>query len=396
MTLTADIGREYLRTHPWLTFRADLTEVSTPTWMELGEARSKIEHLAGALLKPDVAQEMHRVYLAKGAHATTAIEGNSLSESEVRELLDGTLEVPPSQQYLAHEVANVIDAFNTIKDDLMAGGSDRLTPETVKRFNQMVLAGLEFGSDLVPGEVRTHSVVVNGYRGAPAAECEYLLERLCAWLEGETFSTDDEDWKMPFALLKAMLAHLYLAWIHPFGDGNGRTARLMEFQILLAAGAPAPAAHLLSNFYNETRAEYYRQLTFASASGGNVAPFLAYGIRGFVDEIRQQLDRVWQQLYTDRWEQYVYQTFGQTHSRARERQRELALELSKRDEPTPRREIARLSVDLAAEYARGTDRMLSRDLNALEALGLIARTRGGWRAEKELILAFRPLRRDSN
>lgn len=68
------------------------------------------------------------------------------------------------------------------------------------------------------------------------------------------------------AILKAIAAHLYLAWIHPF-DGNGRTARLMELRLLLAAGVTTPATHLLSNHYNLTRGEYYRQLDAASRTG---------------------------------------------------------------------------------------------------------------------------------
>lgn len=49
----------------------------------LGEAASKCEHIAGVPLRPSVAQELHRLYLAKGALATTAIEGNTLTENEV-------------------------------------------------------------------------------------------------------------------------------------------------------------------------------------------------------------------------------------------------------------------------------------------------------------------------
>ncbi len=68
----------------------------------------------------------------------------------------------------------------------------------------------------------------------------------------------------------ASLAHLYLAWIRPFGDGNGRTARLCEYLVLVTSGAPTSAAHLISNHCNKTRNEYYRQLQFASESGGDV------------------------------------------------------------------------------------------------------------------------------
>ncbi|MBW2661693.1 MAG: Fic family protein, partial [Deltaproteobacteria bacterium] len=37
--------------------------------------------------------------------------------------------------------------------------------------------------------------------------------------------------------------------MHPFGDGNGRTARLLEFEALLSSGVPAPSSQLLSNHY---------------------------------------------------------------------------------------------------------------------------------------------------
>ena len=116
-------------------------------------------------------------------------------------------------------------------------------------------------------------MVVGSYRGAPWQDCEYLVgDGRCEWLESGDFEPPNREWEIPYALLKAVMAHLYIAWIHPFDDGNGRTARLMELQILLAAGVPMPATHLLSNHYNATRAEYYRQLDAASASGGDVVP----------------------------------------------------------------------------------------------------------------------------
>ncbi len=72
---------EYLDTHPWLSFEPiDLKRAPTRLWMLLGEARSKIEHLGGVPLPPEAQFRMQRLYLAKGAWATTSIEGNTLSE----------------------------------------------------------------------------------------------------------------------------------------------------------------------------------------------------------------------------------------------------------------------------------------------------------------------------
>ena len=386
------IERAYKASHPWLQFRADLSQPDPDLWMLLGEARSKVEHLAQALLKPEVAEEMNQLYLAKGAHATTAIEGNTLSEGDVVELIEGRHDTPPSQEYLAQEVMNIVNACNRIKDHLISGGSAEITLEVVKQFNREVLDGLKPDNDAVPGEIRTTSVVVGNYRGAPAEDCEYLLEELCRWLNGGDFAPANDDWQVPFSIIKAALAHLYVAWIHPFGDGNGRTARLIELQILLAAGMPMPAAHLVSNHYNETRTEYYRQLEQASRSGGDVLPFIRYALRGFVDGIRAQLSVVWGQQYDDRWEQFIYQSFGDTHTQAKERQRRLVLELSKQWEPVPRRALVKMTEELFQAYL-GTERTLSRDLNALVSMGLIRRVRGGYVPRRERILAFQPLRR---
>lgn len=70
--------------------------------MLLGEARSKVDHLALALLKPEIAEQMHQVYLAKGVQATTAIEGNMLTEEQVAEIISGRAEpATQSEQYSA-------------------------------------------------------------------------------------------------------------------------------------------------------------------------------------------------------------------------------------------------------------------------------------------------------
>ncbi len=105
----------------------------------------------------------------------------------------------------------------------------------------------------MPGQLRTHSVGVLRYRGAPAADLEYLVERMCKWLND--FRIDDDELTFTAAILRAALAHLYVAWIHPFGDGNGRTARLVEFQILIQSGVPLPAvAHRVAPWTQRRRA----------------------------------------------------------------------------------------------------------------------------------------------
>jgi Fic family protein len=389
--LIPTLGRRYEETHPWIDFRIDLRSASPELWMLLGEARSKIAHIAGSLLNPNVARELHNVYLTKGVLATTAIEGNTLSEEEARQRIEGQLDLPPSKEYLGREIDNVIAAYNQIKDELVTGVAPPMSRQTIENYNRLILKDLELEDGVAGGKIPTHEVAVGGYLGAPRQDCEFLLERLSGWLNGPDFAPRSPDWEIPMALIKAIAAHLYIAWIHPFGDGNGRTARLMELRMLLEAGVPTPATHLLSNHYNQTRAEYYRQLRLASKGAGDVLPFVRYSLQGFVDGLREQLAVIRAQQFADRWEQYVYQQFGRTNSKARLRRRQLVLEMSRFDEPLPKAQLRRLSPGLVELYHGKTDKTLTRDVNAVVEMGLIKRRAGGYLPDKGVIEAFLPV-----
>lgn len=385
------VERVYQETHPWIDFRVDLRPAPAELWMLLGEARSKIAHIAGSLLNPEVAREMHIVYLTKGVLATTAIEGNTLSEDEARRRIEGQFDLPPSREYLGREIDNVIAAFNSIKDELVEGVAPPMSRQTIENYNRLVLTGLELEEGVTPGEIPGHAVGVGGYAGAPREDCEFLLERLSDWLNGPDFVPRSPDWEIPMAIVKAILAHLYIAWIHPFGDGNGRTARLMELRILLEAGVPTPATHLLSNHYNQTRTEYYRQLRNASQGGGSVLPFVGYALQGFVDGLHDQLHTIRAQQLDDRWEQYVYQQFGRATTPARLRQRQLVLEMSKVDGPVPREELSTLSRSLIEMYGTKTSKTLTRDVNAVMKMGLVRRQGTGYLPNRHIIEAFLPV-----
>src|SRR5687767_5054618 len=102
--------RAFETSHPWLTFKLDTHRIPAPVWMLLGEARSKCEHLAGVPLRPETAQRLNQLFLAKGARATTAIEGNTLSEEQVLRQIEGKLDLPPSKEYLGTEISNIVAA----------------------------------------------------------------------------------------------------------------------------------------------------------------------------------------------------------------------------------------------------------------------------------------------
>ena len=228
------------------------------------------------------------------------------------------------------------------------------------------------------------------YRCAPAEDCDHLLEQLCKALNG--FPTPDGCAEQ-FLIIKAVFAHLYFVWIHPFGDGNGRTARLLELFILLAAGFPQPTGHLLSNHYNRTRPRYYERLEAAVRGPDQVIAFVNYSINGMVEGLREQIAYIREQQWQVAWTNYVHDQFQDAQSASDVRRRHVVMALSAHREGVGQSRVAGLTPEIALEYAGKTAKTLVRDINALLQMGLIVKVSGGKvRANREAILAFLPWR----
>lgn len=389
--MTGTSKRTYEETHPWLSFRADLQRAGFQFWMNLGAIQSKCEHVGRSLLPPPVARRLHNLFLAKGVAATTAIEGNTLSEQQVLDRIHRKSTLPPSKEYQGQEVDNVVEACNRILKKCLASDDCRLTTGEIKTYNGMVLKGLELEEGVVPAEISAHNVVVAEYRGAPREDCEHLLNRLCNWVNDE-IAPPDKTMQIGFAVIRAVLSHLYLAWIHPFGDGNGRTARLIEFQILLSVGVPSIAAHLLSNHYNQTRSEYYRLLGLSNKHPEGVIKFLEYAVVGMRDGLDAQIGEIRSHLRAVAWRDFVYEQFRDKGTTAAQRQRRVALELGRKRRVSTAA-ISRLTPDLARDYATKTAKTVSRDINALKQMGLVVVQKGTVSANVGILEELLPKRR---
>ena len=196
------------------------------------------------------------------------------------------------------------------------------------------------------------------------------------------------------SLLHAILAHLYLAWIHPFGDGNGRTARLVEFMLLARSGVPAPAAHLLSNHYNQTRTEYYRQLdrsSRANAGSGDPMESFATPCRDSSTACDEQCAYVGRVQLGIAWEHLVYETFhAEPPTAAHARRRTLLLALGNR-------RASRAEVGDPRPHARTRPQLRHTDRKDPDPrpelaprTATVLRTAQGYRARMERMRSFQP------
>lgn len=346
----------------------DLQKLDKKDWFLLGEIQSKIKHLCMTPLDETIREELSAVFLSKGINATTAIEGNTLTEQQVREIINQQSTLRSSQHYLQQEVFNIEVALKKVRSSL----SEPLTPKLISQWNEAVLSDLALPEGCVAGEIRQYGVVVGGYCPPEAVDCSRLLQDFCDFYNGFFSTEQNTGYELALAVIKAILAHVFLVLIHPFGDGNGRTSRLLETRTLMSAGIPFMSSQLLSNFYNKTRTKYVHELSrIWQSEDSHVYHFISYALEGLVDEIRDQITIVNEQVILKVVENDLYTYFKNHPSSTADRKRDLCLFILKHWKTLFSMDALFKEPTIQQLYYGKTKRPFSSDLSALMGLGYL-------------------------
>ena len=170
-------------------------------------------------------------------------------------------------------------------------GALRLTEDQIREVHQITTDGIEHPEN-VPGQYRHHKVVVGdaGHGGIYTPPKIYediaaLMKEYVPWINGP----DVMDLH-PF--IRAALAHYHLALIHPFADGNGRVARLVEALVLRFSGIDyVPMA--LSNYYYGHVDDYFWAFSLAEKDKEHrVTPFVEFVMRAVVESLKEIKDSI--------------------------------------------------------------------------------------------------------
>lgn len=382
--------------YPNLLFRKHW-DLSANALTLLGQCEAYVKAINNTPILPHHYSVLMNVALMKGAQATTAIEGNTLSDEEIQKIMDNQ-KLPPSKEYQEIEVWNILSAYNELLDELLYRDGDHLiSKDLLLRFHKLVGQNLGEHFAAVPGQLRNSDVVVGKYRCPDYRDVPVLLENLCRWLRQE-FKYGQKEQSFTEVVLQAIVAHVYIEWIHPFGDGNGRTGRLVEFYILLRGGNPDIASHILSNYYNLTRPEYYRQIEKATASR-DLSEFIEYALLGFRDGLVQTLELIQIGQLHNTWQKLIYDTFdGIRDSRRTEtfkRQRTLALELPFDTEFTSSK-VPTMTIRLAQAFSNVAEKTVQRDIEKLVELRLVKKSENGYVANVDSLRSMIARRRMPN
>ena len=241
--------------------------------------------IADLPILPDLASKLEEDVIRRSIFGTAAIEGNPLTEEQVGEVLELFPEGGPSVEERAErEISNLRAAYRLF--DEVETEDLHITEELLRKIHKLITLGIEHPEN-VPGKYRSHIVKIGdkdhgGIYTPPKIldDIKMLMKELGKWINSKKVMELGPT-------IRAGMAHYHLALIHPFGDGNGRTARLIEALIMRCAGIRY-APLMLSNYYYKNIDEYF--LAFSKSIKNkekNVTPFLEFVFKGLCESLEE-------------------------------------------------------------------------------------------------------------
>lgn len=249
----------------------------------IAAAREVILH---AHLVPKWEVSIRREQLVRAAHASTAIEGNPLTLEEVSRLAEGR-DVMAARRAKT-EVLNYLRVLEHIDTYQKAG---RVTEENILALHRDITQGtLDDPATegvfrkvrVMVGNRRTREVV---YSPPPPKEVAPLMTALTGWLNSDAAH-------QMHPVLVAGIAHYELVRIHPFVDGNGRTARALATLILAMREFDIKRFFTLDDFYDSDRPAYYAVLKAMNKTYPDSTAWLEYFMEGVEISLHRVKERV--------------------------------------------------------------------------------------------------------
>lgn len=207
----------------------------------------------------------------EGNHTTLAdyveskVEGTQNSTDQLREI-------------------NNIEAAMAFIDDYLSNGDD-ITEYFIRELHSLAVVGLQREGDKTPGAYRQHNVSIAQAEHLPPDHIhvpDYMTE-LTAFINRAD--------KPKYDLMKIALVHHRFGWVHPFGNGNGRTVRLLTYALLIKYGFNVQAGGRVLNptavFCND-RERYYAMLSLADkGTEQGLEEWCLYVLSGISSELKK-------------------------------------------------------------------------------------------------------------
>lgn len=232
---------------------------------------------------------LRREAIVQSAHSSTRIEGNRLSLDQVSNLAVGR-EVMATRKD-KQEVLNYLRVLENL--DKLARGKAITEKDTLNIHRMLTEDTLENSSDC--GAYRNRYVVVGNrltgeiiFRPPENEAVPGLIEVLVEWVSSDEAKELDP-------IVMAGIAHYEFVRIHPFVDGNGRTARVLATLILYLRGFDTKQFFCIDDYYDSDRPAYYSALQSVNQTTLDLTDWLEYfaeGVAVSIDTVKERVVRL--------------------------------------------------------------------------------------------------------
>jgi Fic family protein len=268
----------YMRPNDWV--RYDIARILQP----LSDAKAAVLSLTSVPFQKSWAEKLQAVQLKQEVAGTSRIEGADFTEHELDEALDAGV----GSESMTRSQRQARAAVNTYRWIAKLPGDRPITCDLILETHRRIITGCD-DDHCPPGQIRQADQNVTfgtpRHRGAEGGRpCAEAFNALCDALSRQ-FTEHD-------ILIQALALHYQFGAMHPFLDGNGRTARALEALMLQRAGLRDALFIALSNYYYDEKANYLRSLSAVKEQGGDLTPFLIFGLVGITQQCRRLLAEI--------------------------------------------------------------------------------------------------------
>lgn len=253
---------------------------------KLDELRTRLGARSGASTGPWLGR-LRRQVRAAAAESSIEIEGYRVPPGERIGLVSGG---EPADSGDADRMA--LACYGRAMDHVGAMAADPGFRWVERAILDLHFDVCHFQRDKSPGLYRTDGIEVTApgggapaFVGPPAGEVRGLMGEVVTWLDGGDLDAH--------AVVRAAMAHLHVVSVHPFRDGNGRIARIVQSLVLARDGLVAPELGSIEEYLHRHTDAYYA--TLRSVQGGSyrperdAAPWVAFCVNAHIDQAQSRL-----------------------------------------------------------------------------------------------------------
>ncbi len=255
----------------------------------IGKIEASKEVIENAPLVPAYEAKFRQEAIIRTVHHGTHIEGNALDTGEVAAVLEG--ETVDARDRDIQEVLNyrkVLSYIDKRKKDVSEKDLLAIHRLTVDKLLRGDASGKYRKTQVVVKNSKTGEV---SFVPPSPSQVRDLIVDFFKWL-----GSGDSESVHP--VLVAGVVHYVLAYIHPFVDGNGRTARALATMVLFARGYDVKKFFSIEEYFDRNALRYYKTLQTVSnqkvesLSERDLTPWLEYFCEGLAEELVRVKERV--------------------------------------------------------------------------------------------------------